>query len=219
MRRVCFVGASTTEGMGDEAGLGWPGRLWQAHRGKVTEFVPYNLGVRGQTMHQIKKRAREECNARLLQSMGPLIVLGTGANDLSRFADGDYDGKLRTPRGGLARTFRALVGELKELAPILVVGPAPIDEAQMPYRLTKQMQFDFRNEDIDAGSVLYADICRDLDVPFFNLYAALADSPVYRRALAEGDGLHPTGIGYQRCVEILEDWIAWKKAIGEGWVR
>ena len=219
MRRICFIGASTTEGMGDEAGLGWPGRLWQSHRGRLTEFVPYNLGVRGQTMHQIRKRVRSECDARLLQSMGPLIILATGANDLSRFADGDYVGKLRTPRKGLLRTFQTLVEELRDLAPLLVIGPPPIDEAQMPYQMANGLRFDFRNDDLEAGTLLYRDICRELDVPFFNLHKALSDSPTYRRALSEGDGLHPTGMGYQTCADIIEAWSGWQKALNEGWQR
>ena len=219
MRRICFIGASTTEGMGDETGLGWPGRLWQAHRGTETEFVSFNLGVRGQTMHQIKKRAHGECNTRLLQSMGPLIVLGTGANDLARFASGEYAGQPRTPRGGLMRTFRALVEELGALAPLLVVGPAPIDEEQMPFQLTGHVRFDFKNADIDAGSVLYGDICRDLDIPFLNVFEELVASPVYRRALAEGDGLHPTAEGYQDFTDVVANWGPWRKAISEGWAK
>ena len=219
MRRICFVGASTTEGMGDETGLGWPGRLCQAYQGGLSAFVAYNLGVRGQTMHQIRKRARAECDARLLQSVGPLIVLGTGANDLSRFADGDYKGQPRTPRGGLARSFRALVEELRELAPVLVVGPPPIDEAQMPYRMASGLDFDFRNDDIAAGSTLYAEICRELKLPYCDLYGMLENNPVYSRALSQGDGLHPTGIGYQAISEVIEQWGPWCKAMSEGWAK
>ena len=219
MRRICFVGASTTEGMGDESGLGWPGRLWQVNQGTNDAFVAYNLGVRGQTMHQIKKRARTECDARLLPAMGPLIVLGTGANDLSRFAEGDYAGKLRTPQSSLLKTFRALVEDLTSLAPVLVIGPPVIDEAQMPFRMANQMQFDFRNDDIEAGTLLYADICRELGVPFYNLFEALRDSPVYRRALSEGDGLHPTGLGYQHCADLIQTWSGWQKALHDGWAR
>lgn len=219
MRRICFVGASHTEGMGDEAGLGWPGRLCQAQRDTGDAFVAYNLGVRGQTLNQVRKRARGECNARLLQAMGPLILIGTGANDLSRFSDGDYKGQFRTPRGGLLRTLETLIAELQEMAPVLVVGPGPVDEAQMPYQMASGLRFDFSNDDIAAGNALYQDKCRDMDVPFFNLYEALKDSPGYRRALREGDGLHPTGHGYQLCAEAIGQWTGWKRAMREGWAK
>ena len=219
MRQICFIGASTTEGMGDEDGLGWPGRLWRAHQGSLDAFVAYNLGIRGQTLNQIRKRARAECEARLLQSMGPLVVLGTGANDLSRFADGDYQGRLRTPFAALERNFRALVGDLSDIAQLLVIGPAPINEAKMPFRLANQMQFDFRNEDIETGSLLYRDICAELSIPFFDLYSALVVDPIYGAALANGDGLHPDGSGYQVCADVIGGWPLWKKAIHEGWAR
>ncbi len=219
MRRICFVGASHTEGMGDEAGLGWPGRLWQAYQGSVQEFVPYNLGIRGQTLSQVKKRARSECNARLIQSMGPLILIGTGANDLSRFADGDYKGQFRTPRRSLLRSLETLIDELSEMAPVLVIGPPPVDEAQMPYQMTNGVRFDFSNEDIEAGSLLYQDQCREQDVPFLNLFEQLKDSPGYRRALQEGDGLHPTGHGYQLCADAIDQWFPWQRSLSEGWAK
>lgn len=219
MRRICFVGASSTEGMGDETGLGWPGRLWKLHRGELTEFVSYNLGVRGQTLTQVKKRARAECDARLLQAMGPLILLGTGANDLSRFAAGDYKDQFRTPRNGLARNFRELLTGLQDLAPVLVIGPAPIDESRMPFNLPGQPSFDYRNEDIETGSDLYRDICEELGTPYCDLFRSLKDNPVFARALREGDSLHPTGRGYQLMAEKIEAWGPWRKAISEGWAR
>ena len=220
MRRICFVGASNIEGMGDEAGLGWPGRLWQAHQGTDTEFVAYNLGIRGQTMSQFKRRARNECELRFKRTMGPLIVLGTGANDLSRFAEGEYAGKMRTPRKSLLRNFQDLIVDLQAVAPVLVIGPPVIDADQMPYKVNRHPSLDFRNEDIEAVSLLYRDICRELDVPFFNLHRALRESPTYRRALKEGaDGLHPTGLGYQTIADQVASWAAWQKAINEGWVK
>ena len=217
MRRICFIGASTVEGMGDESGLGWPGRLWRAHQGTEQEFISYNLGIRGQTLHQIRKRAQSECAARIQKTMGPLIILGTGANDLSRFSAGDYAGKLRTPHKALARTFETLLAELATLAPVLVIGPAPIEEAQMPYRLANQMEFEFSNADIDAGTMTYADICDRSGVPFMPLYQTLKDDPAYARALSEGDGLHPTGADYQACADAIANWGPWKTAITKGW--
>jgi len=218
MRRICFVGASTVEGMGDETGLGWPGRLWQAHRGEDSAFVAYNLGIRGQTLNQFRKRAHQECEQRFQRTMGPIIILGTGANDLSRFAEGDYQGKPRTPQASLLRNFRELITDLSALATLLVIGPPLIDEDRMPYKMEKQPSLDFRLEDIAAVSLLYRDICKDNDIAFFNLYEALSQSPVYRRSLSEGmDGLHPTGMGYQVIADQVGEWSAWKAALDKGW--
>ncbi len=205
--------------MGDEAGLGWPGRLWRSHRDTLNAFVLYNLGIRGQTLGQIRKRARAECEPRLQGTMGPLIVLGTGANDLSRFIDGDYRGKMRTPYRALDRNFRMLIDNLTDLAPVMVVGPAPVDEARVRLHPANQMMFEFRNEDIETGSLLYRDICDDLQIPYFDLYTALVDNADYLSALAEGDGLHPTGAGYQAVADAVANWVGWQKTLSEGWVK
>ena len=214
MRRVCFVGASNVEGMGDEDGLGWPLRLWQAYRGSDSEFVCYNLGIRGQTMNQFLKRAQQECEQRFHRTSRPLIVLGTGANDLSRFAEGELAGKPRTTQTSLLRTFRTLISELNTIATLLVIGPPVIDADRMPFKMAKLPTLDFRNEDIETVSQIYQDICREANIPFLNLYEAISQNQLYGRSLKEGaDGLHPTGDGYQVIAEHVRAWDAWQKMI------
>nr|WP_321455004.1 GDSL-type esterase/lipase family protein [uncultured Cohaesibacter sp.] len=214
MRRVCFVGASNIEGMGDEDGLGWPLRLWQKYKGTDNEFVCYNLGIRGQTMNQFLKRAEHECEQRFHRTSHPIIVLGTGANDLSRFAEGEFAGKPRTPQTSLLRTFRALLSELSSIATLLVIGPPVIDADRMPFKMAKLPTLDFRNEDIETFSQIYQDICCEANIPFFNLYAALSQNQLYGRSLKAGvDGLHPTGLGYQEIAEHIRAWDAWRQTI------
>ena len=61
--RVCFLGDSFTLGTGDDTGLGWPGRVYAAERGRGVNLTAYNLGVRGQTGAQIAERAAGEVGA------------------------------------------------------------------------------------------------------------------------------------------------------------
>ena len=75
MKRVCFLGASTVEGLGDEGGLGWVGRLALLNRAAGHPIVSYNLGVRGQTLKQIAARAIGECSARIQDRGEDLIVV------------------------------------------------------------------------------------------------------------------------------------------------
>ncbi|WP_347059518.1 hypothetical protein ABC795_03530 [Blastococcus sp. HT6-30] len=43
--RVCFLGDSSTAGVGDDDGLGWVGRLAASARRYGTALTGYNLGV------------------------------------------------------------------------------------------------------------------------------------------------------------------------------
>ncbi|HUO23736.1 MAG TPA: hypothetical protein VMU59_14580, partial [Caulobacteraceae bacterium] len=61
--RVCFLGDSFTQGTGDDAALGWVGRVVAAERGRGHDLTGYNLGVRGQTGADIAERAAAEAGA------------------------------------------------------------------------------------------------------------------------------------------------------------
>ena len=209
MKRVCFLGASTLEGLGDEDGLGWPGRLARLSRAAGQPIVAYNLGIHGQTLKQIAGRAVPECRPRLAPPDEGLIVLGTGANDLARVG-----GTPRTPRRRLLADFGALLESLSALAPLLVVGPFPICEARMPYLSQKSgLEFDFRNEDIAAVAADYGAIAGECEVPFLDLYPALLKDPRYLPALERGDGLHGDGSAYQVVADLVFGWTAWQRAV------
>lgn len=83
MDRVCFVGASIVEGMGDAQGLGWVGRLTRG-----CGMSCYNLGIRGKTLAEIRQRAADECRVRLPKDSVCGIVFSPGVNDLAILADG-----------------------------------------------------------------------------------------------------------------------------------
>jgi len=79
--RICFVGDSLTNGTGDDAFLGWPGRLCAAECRRGHELTCYNLGVRADTSVLIAARWREECAARLLEPYQGGLVFAFGNND------------------------------------------------------------------------------------------------------------------------------------------
>ncbi len=210
MKRVCFVGASTVEGLGDETGLGWPGRLAALEREAGRAFVPYNLGVRGQTLREIGARAVAECSTRIQDSKTDLIVLGTGMNDLARIGTGAF----RTPQRRTLEDFIRLVDELSGLAPLLVVGPFPVFEAKMPFHsAVSGMKFNFKNQDIKEATAHYAEICVARQVPYLDLFQTLFDTPEYMAGLEANDGLHSNAAGYRVIAERLRDWSAWRKQL------
>ncbi len=207
MKRICFVGASTVEGLGDEAGLGWPGRLAAMARESGAPFVLYNLGVRGQTLREIGARAAMECRARIQDPTNDLIVLGTGMNDLARIGTGAF----RTPQRRTLEDFTKLVEELAPLAGLLVVGPFPVCEAKMPFHsAVSGMNFNFKNQDIEEAAANYAEICAARQVPYLNLFAELSANEDYTTGLETNDGLHSNGAGYQAVAEVVQTWDAWQ---------
>ncbi len=209
MKRVCFLGASTVEGLGDEGGLGWVGRLALLNSAAGHPIMSYNLGVRGQTLKQIAARAVGECSARIQDRDQALIVLGTGANDLARIATGAP----RTPRRRVLEDFAKLLDGLFDLAPLLVVGPFPVFEAKMPFiSAVSGMAFDFRNRDIEEAAEGYAEICAGRQTPFLDLYPELSADPDYLGGLEANDGLHTDAKGYQAVARRVQAWGEWQRS-------
>ncbi|WP_053006053.1 GDSL-type esterase/lipase family protein [Kiloniella spongiae] len=209
MKRVCFLGASVMEGMGDEAQLGMPGRLALLEAETKQSFIHYNLGVRGQTLKEISGRAASECRARFKDAKD-FIVFATGSNDFALIESGFP----RTPRRRAMNNFKALMTELAEIAPLLVFGPTPVDEGKLPFFSTvSNMHFDFKNEELASGSAEYSTICQDLDIPYINMHEALSSSNGFMTGLAENDGLHSTGKGYQAMAEIVRSSLHWQSLI------
>jgi lysophospholipase L1-like esterase len=203
MKRICFVGASTTEGMGDETGAGWPGRLTEPHRATI---VPYNLGVRGQLLAEIRARAKAECAARLIEPEESSIVFCSGMNDIAH-----HNGLPRTPARRARETYDGLLKDLKTVAPLIVVGPFPVYSEKMPYRSqVTGLEFDFRNEDIEEMDRAYQAIAAENRIPYLSVFPHLMATEEYAASLAAGDGLHPTGTGYQQIADMITDWTSWQ---------
>ncbi|USG62637.1 GDSL-type esterase/lipase family protein [Sneathiella marina] len=206
MKRICFVGASTTEGMGDETGQGWPGRLSAPHRDLI---VPYNLGVASQLLGEIRQRAAAECAARISDPDEGGIVFCCGMNDLAR-----HQGISRTPIRRVIQTFETLLNDLKPIAPLIAIGPFPVYMPSMPYHSNLTgFDLDFRNEDIEEADTVYKGLCKKNAVPYLSVFPDLMESDLYGQSLKEGDGLHPGGDGYQLLAEKISHWSAWKTFI------
>ncbi|MCZ4282744.1 GDSL-type esterase/lipase family protein [Kiloniella laminariae] len=211
MKRICFVGASVMEGMGDSEKLGLPGRLALLESKRGRDFIHYNLGVRGQTIREIAKRAVEECLARLGNSTDIGIVFASGSNDFATL-----DGNLpRTPPHRAFKQFRELALRLREVAPVLALGPTPVEETKMPVLspLTNMM-FYFNNQTLATGSEGYQHVCVEEKIPYIDLFSLLQNSPEYLAGLNENDGLHSNAKGYQAMAKVLSVSSEWNEFWG-----
>jgi acyl-CoA thioesterase I len=130
-RRVLFVGDSLVAGVGDPAGMGWVGRVVAASFGLRLPLTAYNLGVRGETSKQVAARWRTEALPRLTPGSDAGIVLSFGANDTTI-----EDGRLRVEPERSCAALADILGEATVLGlPVLVVGPAPVDNAEQNERI------------------------------------------------------------------------------------
>ncbi len=204
-KHICFVGASTVEGLGDSTGQGWVGRLAARYRGTAQAFVPYNLGVRGNTVAMMAARAPGECQARFFHRKLAGIVLSASVNDVA-YLNGQGP---RTPYRSMMRSFEGLLDSLSALAPLIVLGPGPVIEERLPM-LFYGYDFSFKNADIEEAEQGFAQICRDRNLPFLPSFSALHGNPAYRAALEAEDGVHPNDDGYAIMAEQVAGWQAWQ---------
>lgn len=176
--------------MGDRKGLGWPGRLTAVQEGRV---ISYNLGIRGQTVVQLERRATAEISIRIPSYDQGGIVLGCPLNELPRNASGKpfYD---FAPFG---RRYQKLIMSLKEIAPVTVVGPPPVAEAKLPFFSEVAGQdYYFKNTDIAAHDDTMCDLYKSCGVPYISVFEHLLHNPDYIAGLHANDGLHTNGEGY-----------------------
>ncbi len=203
--RICFVGDSITNGTGDDTYLGWPGRLCAAERARGHDLTHYNLGIRGDTSTMIEARWRVECDARLPPEHPAALVFAFGINDTAEEPTG-----LRVDPEQSARTARRILTAALAWKPTLMIGPTPVDEAQMPTNFGPVSR-DMRNIRIATASRILEGIATEIGVPFLDLYGPLADDPAFRQALAEGDGVHPTAEGYALMAARVGAWPGWRR--------
>ncbi|MEV0278753.1 GDSL-type esterase/lipase family protein [Streptomyces sp. NPDC050610] len=191
--RVCFVGDSFVQGIGDPEYRGWVGRVLQATRGDITAF---NLGIRRNTSEDVLARCWQEIGPRMLPGADNRLVVSFGSNDMV-----EEDGRVRVAPARCLDNLATVLDESRRqaVAP-LVVGPPPvIDAGERHLRRASEL----------ADKM--AALCRTRNVPFIATTKALADDPTWTEEALAGDGAHPGSGGYQKLADIVLDsqWHKW----------
>ena len=177
---ICFIGDSLTLGVGYETGLGWPGRLTNDLLKQGADVTGYNLGVRKDASVLIAKRWREEAERRRMEGREFRLVFSFGVADV-------FNGTAMEDFIAAAET---LLVEAHVMAQVLVVGPTPVASPEKCAR-------------IKTLSEELARICSLHKIPFVETIDAMQGSPVYRQALINSDGAHPSSTGYAALAEHL----------------
>lgn len=205
--RICFVGDSLTNGTGDDAFLGWPGRLCAAERARGHDLTCYNLGIRADTSLLIAARWRAECAARLPELYQGRLVFAFGNNDT---AIPEGSAEVRVPLAHSLAAAGAMLAEAKGWKPVLFIGPWPVEEAKQPVNPAGPVSYRFANARVAELSQAYGALAGELGIPYLDLYRALAGDVRWQAASRQGDGVHPPGEGYRLVAETVAAWAGWR---------
>lgn len=211
--RLCVIGDSITAGTGDERCLGWPGRLAAGALLAGADLTIYALGVRGDTSEDVAKRWRAEATARLPAIFPRGLVFQFGLNDcaIREWDDGRRERRVEAERS--RSVTRAILADAAAEAPVLMIGPAPVDDERSGPQLVPGLRQHLRNDDVALLDVALADVASGLGVPYLSVFGSLLGDPTWRRALRQGDGIHPTGEGYDALAGLVSAWPAWQELL------
>jgi lysophospholipase L1-like esterase len=208
--RICLVGDSIAAGTGDEAGLGWHGRLASSAWASGVDVTIYGLGVRGDTTLDVAGRWQQESVARLPSIFPSAIVFQFGLNDCAVRTTDAGESSRRVALGDSLRTLRRVLLEATRMSTVLMVGPAPVDDDRPGPQLVAGLTQRLHNRDIGELDAAFAQVAGSSSVPYLRVFDRLMADEAWSRAVRSGDGIHPTGEGYQALAAIVHVWSAWR---------
>lgn len=191
--RICFIGDSFIQGIGDPEYLGWIGRVLQRSSGEITAF---NLGIRRDTSEDVLRRCWQEILPRTKPDADNRLVISFGSNDMI-----EENGALRVDPMRCLDNLAAVLDESRRQAiTTLVVGPPPVigageDHLGRTLKLADEM----------------AGLCLQRQVPFNAVTQQLADDSTWTAEAMAGDGAHPGAAGYRRMADLVvhSHWPEW----------
>lgn len=202
-RKLIVVGDSGVYGWGDPQEGGWCERLRRHWMGLPDGPVLYPLGVRGDGLERVASRLMAEvgCRGELRRQLPQGILLAVGLNDSARV--GRADGRQQLDPEGFLFGLQQLLQRAKAIAPVLVLGLTPVDEAVMPYAEVLW----YGLEQVRRYEALLEEACLEADVPFLPLLDTLLADPAWLQWL-EPDGLHLNSEGHHQVFQRVRQWPA-----------
>jgi lysophospholipase L1-like esterase len=202
-RKLIVLGDSGVVGWGDPEEGGWCERLRRHWMGLPQGPVLYPLGVRGDGLERVAARLQQEvsCRGELRRQLPQGILLSVGLNDTARV--GRADGRPQLDADAFLFGVQQLLQQAKALAPVLVLGLTPVDEAVMPYADVLW----YHLEQVRRYEGLLEEACLEADVPFLPLLEGLLQDRHWLQWLSS-DGLHLNSEGHRQVYERVRHWPA-----------
>jgi lysophospholipase L1-like esterase len=190
--RICFVGESFVNGVGDRTYLGWTGRVCQQAAAMGHTITYYNLGVRRETSTELVERWQPETRRRFPYGCDNRIVFSFGTNDTTL-----EGGRPRVEMIKSVNHARHILSLAQQQYPTLMISPPPIADSEQNQRTQTLLQN-------------IATICQDLEIPFLDVFTPLLSSDIWRQEVIAGDGAHPDAGGYAALAQLVQKWAAWR---------
>ena len=202
-RKLIVLGDSGVYGWGDPEEGGWCERLRRHWMALPDGPVLYPLGVRGDGLVRVAARLEREghCRGELRRQIPQGILLAVGLNDSARV--GRPDGRPQLDAEGFLFGLQQLLLQARRIAPVLVLGLTPVDEAVMPYADVLWYGLD----QVRRYEGLLEEACLEADVPFLPLLNSLLDDPAWPGWLGT-DGVHLNSDGHRQVYERVRHWPA-----------
>ena len=191
--RICFFGDSLVNGTGDRQALGWTGRVCAAANRSKFVVTHYNLGIRRNTSQDVLSRWRKEFDDRNMSSVDCRMVFAFGVNDTVM-----ENNNTRVNEKLSLENAYSIIKQAAELAPVLWLGPTPVDD-------------DEHNRRIENLSRNYNQIADELGIKYITVFDALRKNSVWMEEVQNGDGSHPDAAGYAVLSELILNESHWWK--------
>jgi len=177
---------------------GWVDRLKQYFHAEYFErkrkVQVYNLGIGGELTDGLKNRMRPEIEARMNPKWEPIIIIGTGKNDVR--AQGGPCNYETTPEA-YEQNLRDCIKVAQQYSTkILIIGLGLVDESvqfkDLYYRNARMKHFNEVNKKVaQECKVLRVELQDDMEkIPELSLWFV--------------DGIHPNHVGYQWIYEQIK---------------
>lgn len=215
MTLIFVFGTSITYGAWDVEG-GWVQRLrkyldQQQLANPDLYYVVYNLGVSGNTSHDILERFSFEIEQRLKlldEREDILLLFSVGVND-ARFHN-----KMRTYKVSL-ETYEKNISEIIQKAKnytskIIFIGSKPVDDNKVD-PIPWSPECSYRSAAVEQYDKTCAEVCSKKNIPFIDVYTPFKKQRNYLKLLS--DGVHPTTEGHRFIFELVKDFLVQHKIL------
>jgi lysophospholipase L1-like esterase len=202
--KLVALGDSLVYGFGDPEGGGWVERLrrlWMSP--DSAGHVLYNLGVRGDRVHQVAQRLENEFRHRgeLKNRLPDAIILSVGINDSPRVQL--PHGRNYTEFEHFKTVLHHLLDHAHQFCPVLYVGMVPVDESKMPF----QKCLYYNREDQYRYKEATRLACLERQIPYLDIFEKwLSRGNDWCNSRLCADGIHPNVVGYQSLLQDVLNW-------------